>query len=259
MKEVDLFHFADDLGPEKILHLYDPQSRLKAIVVVDNVALGQSIGGVRMAPDVSVEEAFRLARAMTLKNSSAGLDHGGGKAVIYGNPLMPPGEKRRLIQAFARGIRDLKDYVPGPDMGTNEQCMGWMHDEIGRAIGLPRERGGIPLDEIGATGWGLLQAVEVGSEFAGFSLKGARVVVQGFGAVGGHAARFLSGKGAVLVGVASLEGALYSPDGLDVERLIELRDAGRSLGDYGGLELKPPLAVLEFPCDIWIPAARPDV
>jgi hypothetical protein len=73
----DVFDFADALGPNKIIHLYNPKVRLKAIVAVDNVACGPAIGGVRMAPDVSAEEAFRLARAMTLKNAAAGLPHGG--------------------------------------------------------------------------------------------------------------------------------------------------------------------------------------
>lgn len=89
----DMFRFADELGPSKIIHIYEPSVGLKAVLVVDNVAVGPSIGGVRMAPDVSTEECFRLARAMTLKNAAAGIPHGGGKAVVYGDPKMAP-EKR---------------------------------------------------------------------------------------------------------------------------------------------------------------------
>src|SRR4249920_4017491 len=118
-----IFEFADDLGPIKIVHLYDPKCGLKAVVAIDNVARGPSIGGIRMAPDVSAEEAFRLARAMTMKNSAANLPHGGGKSVIFGDPKIPAAEKERLIRAFARGIRDLVEYIPGPDMGTDERCM----------------------------------------------------------------------------------------------------------------------------------------
>ena len=131
---------------------------MKAIVVVDNVACGPAIGGTRMAPDVSFEECFRLARAMTLKNAAAGLPHGGAKSVIFGDPSMDPDLKERWIRAFAQGIRGITDYIPGPDMGTNETAMAWVKDEIGRAVGLPRVLGGIPLDEIGATGWGLAVA-----------------------------------------------------------------------------------------------------
>ena len=151
----DMFKFADQLGPQKIVHIYEPRIGLKAIVVVDNTAAGPAIGGTRMAPDVSVEECFRLARAMTFKNAAAGLPHGGAKSVIFGDPLMPADQKERHVRAFAAAIRNIHEYIPGPDMGTNEVAMAWVKDEIGRSVGLPRELGGIPLDEIGATGFGL--------------------------------------------------------------------------------------------------------
>ncbi|MBI4080982.1 MAG: Glu/Leu/Phe/Val dehydrogenase [Candidatus Lambdaproteobacteria bacterium] len=253
-----VFALADELGPAKMVHLYEPAVGLKAVVAVDNVAIGPSIGGIRMAPDVSAEEAFRLARAMTLKNAAAGLSHGGGKAVIVADPRMARGEKERLIRAFAVAIRELGDYIPGPDMGTDETCMAWIHDEIGRGVGLPRELGGIPLDEIGATGWGLFHAIEVALPHCGFGLEGARFVIQGFGAVGMHAARFLSEHGAVLVAAATSQGTLHDPKGLDVARLIRTRAAGGNILAGGGAVL-PREAVLEIDCDIWIPAARPDV
>ena len=191
----EMFRFADALGPAKIVHIHVPGVGLKAIVVIDNVACGPAIGGVRMAPDVSVDECVRLARAMTLKNAAAALPHGGGKSVIFGDPHMPAVDKERSIRAFACAIRDLVDYIPGPDMGTDERCMAWVQDEIGRAVGLPPVLGGIPLDEIGATGFGLVTAIEAALPYCGLSLKGARVAVQGFGAVGRHAARFLGDKG----------------------------------------------------------------
>ena len=169
----DRFRFADDFGPARIVHIYRPSVALNAIVVVDNTACGAAVGGVRMAPDVSVEECFRLARAMTWKNAAAGLPHGGGKSVIFGDPRMPPAEKEQLIRAFANAIRDIVDYIPGPDMGTDEHCMAWIKDETGRAVGLPSFVGGIPLDEIGATGFGLAACVDIAREFIGLDLKGA--------------------------------------------------------------------------------------
>jgi glutamate dehydrogenase (NAD(P)+) len=81
----DGFRFADSLGPNKIVHIYELTRELRAVLVIDNVACGPAIGGIRMAPDVTTEEAFRLARAMTFKNAAAGLPHGGGKSVIVGN------------------------------------------------------------------------------------------------------------------------------------------------------------------------------
>ncbi|MGO9360296.1 MAG: Glu/Leu/Phe/Val family dehydrogenase [Xanthobacteraceae bacterium] len=255
----DMFRFADDFGPARIVHIYRHSLALKAIVVVDNVACGAAIGGVRMAPDVSVEECFRLARAMTWKNAAAGLPHGGGKAVIFGDPRMATEAKEQLIRAFADGIRDITDYIPGPDMGTDEQCMAWVKDEIGRAAGLPSAVGGIPLDEIGVTGFGLAACVDVAREFIGLDLKAARFAVQGFGAVGKHAARFLAQKGAILVAASDTGGTLADPSGLDVGALIALKDAGRPLHDHDKGSKLAADAVLDVDCDIWIPAARPDV
>jgi glutamate dehydrogenase (NAD(P)+) len=255
----DIFRFADDLGPEKIIHIYQPALGLKAIVVIDNTASGPAIGGTRMAPDVSIEECARLARAMTLKNAAAGLAHGGAKSVILDDPAMPPPQKKEIIRAFAAAIRDLGDYIPGPDMGTDEQAMAWVKDEIGRAVGLPRVVGGIPLDEIGATGFGLAIAAETTQGLGGPKLAGARVVVQGFGAVGQHAARFLAEKGAVLVAASDSRGAISDPKGLDVNVLISLKHQGKSLEAYGHGEKLEHDDIVAVPCEIWIPAARPDV
>jgi glutamate dehydrogenase (NAD(P)+) len=144
-------------------------------------------------------------------------------------------------------------------MGTDEGCMAWVKDETGRAAGLPAELGGIPLDEFGATGWGLAHCAEVAAPAAGVKLAGARVAVQGFGAVGKHAARFLAERGAVLVAASDTKGTLQDPAGLDVAALAALKDAGRSVLDYPrGAKLGAD-AILDAECDLWIPAARPDV
>ena len=255
----NLFQYADELGPAKILHLYVREAGLRAVVAIDNTACGPAIGGVRMAPDVSTAEAVRLARAMTLKNAAAGLPHGGGKSVIFADPKMSAGEKEQVVRAFANGIAGLTDYIPGPDMGTDELCMGWVHDEIGRAVGLPRELGGIPLDELGATGFGLAAAVEVASEAIHLELNGARVAIQGFGAVGKHTARFLARKGCVLVACSDSRGTVISAAGFDVPALIALKDSGQSVIDFPGGQKADTESIIDVACDIWVPAARPDV
>lgn len=255
----DIFAFADKLGPLKIIHVHEPSIGLKAVLVVDNVAKGPSIGGMRIAPDVSTDECLRLARAMTFKNAAAGLPHGGGKIVIYGDPKMPRAEKEMLLRGLAQALRNEDSYIFAPDMGTDEECMAWIRDEVGRVVGLPREIGGIPLDEIGATGWGLSNAVDVALEYCDFELQGARVVIQGFGAVGKHTSRFLTQKGAILVAVADSVGAIHNPAGLDVDRLLELKNAASSVIDYDDAEKLDRDAVIDVECDIWIPAARPDV
>jgi len=126
-------------------------------------------------------------------------------------------------------------------------------------VGLPREMGGIPLDEVGATGWGLFHATEVALQYCDFELKGARVAIQGFGAVGKNAARFLSLKGAVLVAAADSRGTVHNPEGLDVDVLTGLKNEGKSVLDYPAGEKLGSDAIVSVPCDIWIPAARPDV
>lgn len=255
----DPFSFADEFGPEQIIHIHRPAIGLRAVVAVDNIACGPAIGGVRIAPDADAREAFRLARAMTLKNAAAGLSHGGGKAVIVADPRMPPTRKEELVRGFAAAIRHVLDYIPGPDMGTDEVCMAWIRDEIGRAVGLPRALGGIPLDEIGATGTGLAAAVAVAADRVGLDLTGARVAVQGFGAVGRHAARALGERGAVLVAASDSGGTLVDPAGLDVAALTALKAAGRSLSEHPAGRKLDRDAVIGTACDIWVPAARWDV
>jgi glutamate dehydrogenase (NAD(P)+) len=255
----DAFAFGDELGPAKVIQVHEPSLGLRAVLVVDNVARGPSIGGLRMAPDVSTEECMRLARAMTLKNSAAGLPHGGGKSVLFGDPRQPREKKEALIRAFAHALRNEQDYIFGPDMGTDEVCMAWIKDEIGRSVGLPAAIGGIPLDEIGATGWGLFQCAEVAVGYCNLRLEGARVAIQGFGAVGRHAARFLATRGAVLVAASDTGGTLVNRRGLDIAELNRLKGQGRSVCDSAGGEKLGRDAVIDVECDIWIPAARPDV
>lgn len=255
----DITEFTDEFGPLKIIHVYEPSVDLRAVLVVDNVAAGPSIGGLRMAPDVTVEECRRLARAMTYKNAAAGLRHGGGKSVMIGDPAMPRERKEAMIRAFACALRGEDMYIFGPDMGTDEQCMAWVHDEIGRAVGLPRAQGGIPLDELGATGFGCAHAADVATAYCDLKLDGARIAIQGFGNVGMHAARFLAARGGVLVAAGDSKATLHDPAGLDVDALIALKKGGGSVADLGGGHVLDRDAVIGVDCDILIPAARPDV
>ncbi len=257
--DADVFALADELGPARIIHVSEPTIGLRGILVVDNVATGPSIGGLRMAPDVTLKECFRLARAMTLKNAAAGLPHGGGKSVLRADPAMVPEQKERLIRGLAYALRHEQGYIFGPDMGTDERCMAWVKDEIGRSVGLPRELGGIPLDEIGATGWGMRHATEIALPLLGIDVAGARVAIQGFGSVGRHYARFLHDLGAVLVAASDTGGTLYARGGLDVDELIELKRAGRSVTDASAGEPLSQDAIIDIDCEIWVPAARPDV
>ena len=156
----DPFQFADDLGPAKVVHVTERSTGLRAVVVIDNVAAGPAIGGTRMAPDVTVAECFGLARAMTFKNAAAGLAHGGAKTVIRADPGMDPIDKERLVRAFAGAIGHLTEYIPAPTWApTNWPWVGSTTRSAG-PWACRAELGGIPLDEIGATGFGLAVAVE---------------------------------------------------------------------------------------------------
>jgi len=179
--------------------------------------------------------------------------------VVYGDPKTDKTEKEKLLRGLAQALRNEESYIFAPDMGTDEECMAWIRDEIGRVVGLPREIGGIPLDEIGATGFGLSHVTDVALNYCDFELEGARFVVQGFGAVGKNVTRFLAARGAVLVAAADSNGAIHNPGGLDVDRLLELKRSGGSVTRYEDAEKMDRDAVIDVECDIWIPAARPDV
>ncbi|MEK6681145.1 MAG: Glu/Leu/Phe/Val dehydrogenase [Nitrospirota bacterium] len=254
---MDFVWTTDEIGPEKVVHIYESKSNLKAIVVIDNTSLGPAIGGVRMAADVTAEEVFRLARAMTFKNSAAGIPHGGGKSGIVADPKAK--NKEALLRLFAQGIKNLVDYIPGPDMGTNEESMAIIYNEIKRSVGRPEEIGGIPLDELGATAYGVAVATDVAKDFIKMDLNGAGLVVQGFGSVGKHSARFLSERGVKLIAANDTHGTIYNKDGLDIDGLIKLKNEGKSVIDYKKGERLPVDDILKIECDIFVPAARPDV
>ncbi|NJD53731.1 MAG: Glu/Leu/Phe/Val dehydrogenase [Candidatus Methanoperedens sp.] len=252
-----IFEITDEIGPEKIVHLYEPRTKMKAIIVVDNTAAGPAIGGVRMAPDVTLNEVKRLARAMTYKNVMAGLPHGGGKSGIIADPKTV--NKEQVIRTFARSIKNILEYIPGPDMGTDEASMAYVYDETSRVVGLPRELGGIPLDEIGATGYGVAECTDVAKDYINLDLNGARVTIEGLGNVGKPAARFLAKKGAVLVGASDSKGTIYNSNGLDVEELIRIKESTGSVINYKDGEVLKTTDLLLINTDILIPAARPDV
>lgn len=249
----------DRFGPEQVIAVNDLAAGLVGYVVVDNLAAGPAIGGVRMAADIGILEVARLARAMTFKNAAAGLPHGGAKAGIVADPDLPFEQKVRLVRAFGRAIRDVVGYIPGPDMGLDERLMAHLRDACGRAVGLPAVVGGIPLDELGATGFGVAVAAEVAAERGVVQLAGARVVVQGFGSVGSHAARFLARRGAVVVAASDSRGAVANPEGLDVDALVAHKAAGAPVSSFPGGSPVAAGELVGWPCEIWIPAARPDV
>jgi glutamate dehydrogenase/leucine dehydrogenase len=247
----------DELGPAKIVQLYAPQIPFRAVVVVDNTARGPAIGGVRVSPEVDLQEVYRLARTMTFKSAVADLPHGGGKAGIIADPEDPNLE--RIFRTFARMIGELSEYIPAPDMGCHEEAMAWVQDEIGRVAGLPEELGGLPLDKLGATGYGLAECAAIACDQMGLKLSGARVAIQGFGSVGKAAAKFLASQGAVVVAASDSQGGVHSPAGMPVAQLLAAKKAHGTVTRYGEAEVIGKDDIFKIDCDILIPAATPDV
>ncbi len=267
-----------DFGPEKVVRLFDHENNQTwGYVVVDNLTRGPSLGGIRLAPDISVNEVYGLASAMTFKNAAAMLPIGGGKSGILGNPAYfaeNPLQKKKLITAFAEALWPVADYIPGPDMGTDEQDMQLIYDVFSRlnkapnhgrgGVGRPPEKGGLPLDEWGLTAHGLFAGAKTAEEFEpGFRIRGARVVIQGYGNVGCHIAEKLAAEGAKIVGASDINMGLYNPDGLDLDQLSEIRKEPSGLMLYTGATKMRFIGetldqLLQVPSDILIPAARPD-
>ena len=233
----------DRLGPQMVSCVWDEASDLPigGYVIVDNLSMGKpSMGGIRMLPEITPAEVHNLARGMTLKNGAADLPYGGGKAGITADPEMPESERLVVVGAFARLIRHYQDiYVPGPDVGTRDSDMGTVavHNGLDSAVSKPAAMGGNRIDELGAAAGGVITALEtlltimprlkVLPQFANLHIPAPEeltVLIQGFGAVGAHAARILKERlpEARVVGISDREGYLFDETGLPVAELFDL-------------------------------------
>ncbi len=245
-------------------------------VVVDNTVRGPGLGGIRIAPDLTMNEVGRLAHAMTLKNSAACLPYGGAKAGLIFDPqslAANPELKKDLIHLLAEALFDLPTYIPAPDMGTNDRDVQQIFDRYSEKLGtrqhkrggasrLP-ETGGIPIDGWGLTAHSMYAAIKTLETIQDdFTLAGSRVVIQGFGNVGAPVAEKLAQEGANIVGVSDVTQAIYNSSGFDLNMLLAARERGGLAFFKGKIEKsfgpKQLDWLLEAPCDLLIPAARPD-
>ena len=190
----------DDLGPEKILHVHDPITGMRGVVVIDTMSLGGTAGGTRMLPDINTEEIFGLARAMSYKFSTLDIPVGGAKSGIFADPSVTGSSRRALMMAFGRAIKSLiaEGLVVGADMGTYTEDLLIIHE----GAGIPAKFSGLSLQKIDgepledhATGYGVVVTAKAACEFAGINLKGAKVAIEGFGKVGGGVARYMTEEG----------------------------------------------------------------
>lgn len=233
----------DALGPRLVVCMWDEDSNqeIGGYLVVDNLAMGQpSMGGIRMLPDVTPAAIHNLARGMTLKNAAANLPFGGGKSGIVAANDLSYQEHMDVVRGFARLLyRYHNIYLPGPDVGTNDADMKIIAIENGldNALSKPVDMGGNRIDELGAAAGGVVIALQalleemprlqVLPQFAGLKIpepSEITVMIQGFGAVGAHAARILQERspGAKVIGISDLFGYLYNQVGLPVDHLFPL-------------------------------------
>jgi glutamate dehydrogenase/leucine dehydrogenase len=263
----ELLRDVDEIGPERIYHVYDPESGMRAVVVIDTTVFGRAAGGTRMMPDITTEEIIWLARAMTYKYSMFDFPTGGAKGGIWADPTVH-GEKRdAILRAFGRAVRPLFEAGVvglGSDMGTDARDTAIFREAAGfpsRGLSLSQqERDGEPVENH-ATGYGVVVAARAACEFAGISLKEARVAIEGFGKAGGGVARYMVEEGARIVAISNIQGAVYNKGGLDVEKLLEERrkSGDRALQEYESGQQMERGALYFLPVDVLVPGARPYV
>ena len=265
-----------DLNPDLYAVMRVPNRELKVYIPVrmdsgrievfegyrvqHNFARGPAKGGIRYAPDVTIDEVRALAAWMTWKCAVVNVPFGGGKGGVVCDPsVMSLGELERMTRRYAAELIDIigpeKD-VPAPDMNTNEQTMAWIMDTYSMharhtvnavVTGKPVELGG-SRGRREATGRGLLFVVNEAVKKFKLSPPNTRVVVQGSGNVGGIGARLLHEAGYKVVAISDIFGGIYNPEGIDIPAALTHLQNTRSLQEFPGAEQVSNQGLLEIEC-----------
>ncbi|MDX6678201.1 MAG: glutamate dehydrogenase [Solirubrobacteraceae bacterium] len=272
-----------DLDPEFVARLSDPRRSLvvnfpvrmdsgdvcsmTGYRVQHTLTMGPTKGGFRYGPDVSLGECAALAMWMTWKCALLGLPYGGAKGGVRCTPsALSVGELERLTRRYAAELIPIigpeKD-IPAPDMATGEREMAWFMDTYSQQMGhsVPGIVTGKPIvlgGTVGrreATGLGVVYVLEAVCDRIGLALRESRVAIQGFGNVGGVAARELYAIGAKIVAVSERAGGLVAPEGLDITAITAWMAEHGTLAGYPNAEHVGPADVLEVPCEVLMPAA----
>jgi len=235
--------------------------------VQHSIARGPSKGGIRYAPDVTLDEVRALAAWMTWKCAVVNIPFGGAKGGVICDPhKMSMGELERMTRRYTAEMIEFigpeKD-VPAPDVNTNEQIMAWMMDTYsmhmrqtvtavvtGKPINIGGSRG-----RREATGRGIMIVVDEAIKKLGLRRESCRVIVQGFGNVGSNAARLMAAAGYKITGLIEVAGSLYNKNGIDVEALWEYRQRNGTVEGYPEAEKANAADLLVTDCEILIPAA----
>jgi glutamate dehydrogenase (NAD(P)+) len=234
-------------------------------------ARGPGKGGIRYAPDVTLDEVRALASWMTWKCAVVNIPFGGAKGGVICDPKkMSQGELERMTRRYTAEIIDFigpeKD-VPAPDMGTNEQTMAWIMDTYSMHMrqtvtsvvtGKPLNIGG-SRGRREATGRGVRKVCDEALRLLNIQRDGCRVVLQGFGNVGSNAAKLMMESGYKIIGIAEYDGGLFNPNGIDIHALVEHRQRNGTVLGFREAEAADPDELLTYDCEILIPAAMENV
>ena len=236
-------------------------------------ARGPTKGGIRFSPDVDINEVKALAMWMSWKCALMNLPYGGAKGAVVCDPRqLSPRETERLSKQFIMELRSLigpESDIPAPDIGTNPQIMAWMMDAYSDAVGY-RVMGvvtGKPLciggsaGRLEATAQGVVYCLQAAARHYKFDLRGKRVSIQGYGNVGGNAARICFKEGMRVVAVSDIDGGVHRAEGLNVPALDAfLQDnPDKKITAFEGGDAIGGSDVLEVDCDVLIPAAKETV
>ena len=239
--------------------------------VQHSISRGPCKGGIRYAPDVSLDEVRALASWMTWKRAVVNIPFGGAKGGVICDPKnMSQGELERMTRRYTAELIEFigpeKD-VPAPDMGTNEQTMAWIMDTYsmhmrntvtsvvtGKPVNLGGSRG-----RREATGRGVSIVCDQALKFLNMTPQGTTVIVQGFGNVGSNSAKLLWDKGYKVIGIGEFDGALFNKDGIDISELLEHKARRGTIHGFAGAEAVDKDELLTMQCDVLIPAATENV
>jgi glutamate dehydrogenase (NAD(P)+) len=239
--------------------------------VQHSIVRGPSKGGVRFAPDVTLDEVRALAAWMTWKCAVVNLPFGGGKGGVICDPsVMSEGELERITRRYTAEIMDIigpERDVPAPDMNTNAQTMAWMMDtySMHKRQTITAVVTGKPLDLGGsrgrpeATGRGCMIVTMQALRKFGLEPANTRVVIQGFGNVGGMSAKLMARAGFKIICVIEYDGAVFNPHGLDVEALQKHFHETGSITGFPEAEDIDRYEALYLDCDVLLPAAKENV
>jgi len=260
--------------PERVLQVGVPVRmdsgkiiRFQGYRVQHSTTRGPAKGGIRYHPNVTEDEVKALATWMTWKCAVVNIPYGGGKGGITCNPKeMSLGELERMTRRYTSAILPLigpEQDIPAPDVYTNPQVMAWIMDTYsmtkgypipGVVTGKPISLGG-SLGRNEATGRGVFYTTSSSCDHLGIPLKGARVVVQGFGNAGSVAAHLVDTAQAYVIGASDSRACVYNHHGLDIPKLMMHKERTGSVVDFPGSEPIKPDELLALDCEILIPAA----